>query len=413
MTDAALAPAPAAAPIEPSTAAPNPAEVSLPKAESTDQIQRGQPESDQGRKSLDEIIKGASDKAEKQAQEKEAAKPPVKAKEDAPKAEAKPKEPAKEPVKAKEEPVEARERGPDGKFVSDKPKEPAQQQAQTTPQGERQPWHEPPSRFSQDAKANWETAHESVKAETHRMAREFEQGYAKHKEDAEAFSEVREFGELAKQHGISLKQALTQYVGLDRSLKSQDPQQKLSAIKHVFEHAGVDPRQWAAALMNQKPDEVQSEQHQTIAALRNELAQIRQQVGSVAQSFQQQQQSTVMERVQAFAGDHPRFDELSSDISFFLKSDKVDQDLPPQERLSQAYQLAERLNPGPATHTPAPLTPEPFQPAPLNPAGSKSIAGAPANGSDPTIPPRNRSGGKGQHPSIDDALKRAQARLAS
>lgn len=50
------------------------------------------------------------------------------------------------------------------------------------------------------------------------------------------------------------------------------------------------------------------------------------------------------EAVTKFAAENPRFEELSDDIAFFLKSGRT-------KDLAEAYRLAERLNPVPASHS--------------------------------------------------------------
>lgn len=313
-----------------------------------------------------------------------------------PKVEAKP-EAKVEPKEAKAEPkVEAKpevKAEPRGETKTEAP--------ETRPDA---PYREPPSRFSPDAKTAWETAPDPVKAEVHRAIKELEQGHQKYKADAEAYSEVREYAELAKKHGTTVKQALDNYIGIERKLQ-QDPVAGLEQIVANLNLKAPDGRPLslhdvAAHILNQSPDEQASRQSSTIQQLNAKIAQLEQMVGGVTQSIQQQQATATNAEVAAFAKDHPRFEELSEDIAFFLQSDKVPAHLTPRERLSEAYKLAERLNPASVASAPATaVTP----PAPLNPAGQKSITGSPATGSNPA--PR-----KGPAPSLDDAIERAFAR---
>ncbi len=117
----------------------------------------------------------------------------------------------------------------------------------------------------------------------------------------------------------------------------------------------------------------------------------------------QQRVQTVQQQIDDFAKTHPRVAELEADMAFFLKSGRA-------KDLSEAYDLAERLNPAPkpsAAHTgnqPALAQTQAPAPAPVNPAGQKSISGAPTTGSNPV-------GMKGPTPSIREALKNAKARV--
>jgi len=309
----------------------------------------------------------------------------------------------------KAEPPKEAQRAPDGKFAAkdqpepkvEAPKVEAKPAPPTAPDS---PHREAPSRFSPDAKTAWEAAPEPVKAEVHRAIRELEQGYQKNKADAEAYSELREYADLAKQHNTTIKNALQNYVGIERRLQ-QDP---IGGLEQIVSNLGLKApdgrpltlQDIAAHVLNQSPDEQSARQSATIQNLNAKIAQLEQMVGGVTQTIQQQQEQATQAEVAAFAKDHPRLNELSEDIAFFLHSGKVPAHLAPRERLSEAYQLAERLNPAPAASAPAPvaaITP----PAPLNPAGQKSISGAPSAGSNPAR--------KGPAPSLDEALDKAFA----
>lgn len=275
-----------------------------------------------------------------------------------------------------------------------------------------------PSRFDDAAKAEWDAAPESIKGAVHRTIRELEQGHQKYKGDAEAFNEVREYHEMARKGGTDLKTALTKYVGMENELR-RDP---IAGLQAVIANLGLKGpngqpatlRDIAAHVLNQKPDQIASRQEATISQLNQQISELKQQIGGVTQHIQQQRVSGLESDVASFQADpnHSRFDELAPDIKFFLESGRVDASLPPKERLSEAYKLAERLNPvasaasANGAHTPTiPLaqtqTPTP---TPANPAGQKSVSGAPSTGSDPA--PRNN----GPVPSIREALKRGAAR---
>ena len=107
----------------------------------------------------------------------------------------------------------------------------------------------------------------------------------------------------------------------------------------------------------------------------------------------------------SFAKAQPRFDELSDadlehSIQNLLKMPGMVPQGPPEQRLAKAYELADRLNPSASRSSP--LVPEH---RPANGAGTKSIAGSPANGSDPSGPAK-----KGKHFSIDESLDHAFAK---
>jgi len=304
--------------------------------------------------------------------------------------------------KAKPVETEARQRDDTGKFAAkepvegqDKPKEATETaKAADTPDKQSAPFRDPPKRFSEDAKAAWETAPDPVKAEVHRAMRELEGGIEKYRAEYEP---IKPYADLAKQHGTSVKDALDRYTGLEKMLGSQDQNEKFAGLQQVFDYAGINPREFAAQLMGQTPEQGAVQQDNTIRELRQELAAIKQQLGGVSTSMQERQQQEVLSSVQQFAADKPRFDELAEDIVFFLTSGRT-------QDLQEAYQLAERLNPAPAPQPALAQT----QPEPTPEAhtlkGSKSVSGAPSNGaSRPNAQPSS---------SIKEALKRAAAQAS-
>jgi hypothetical protein len=272
--------------------------------------------------------------------------------------------------------IEPKPRDDSGKFA--KPVQDAQASPPVDPNAKpvaEQPakpsaFHEAPKRFSDDAKANWATAPEPVRAEIHRAVKELETGLSQYKEVVEP---LKPYLDLAKQNNTTIDKALNQYIGLERALTSTDVNQKLSGIEEVFRHAGISPRDYAAHILNQSPDQVSSQQDATIRELRQELAGLKQQVGTVTQTFQQQREQSTLTEINKFAEANPRFEELADDIAFFMKSGRA-------ADLSEAYQLAERLNPAPAQATAAPVIPALLD-ANAQTKGSKSISGAPTQGS--------------------------------
>lgn len=275
--------------------------------------------------------------------------------------------------------TEGPRRGPDGKFL---PKEAAEEVPATPAVATTETakpltsFVEPPGRFSPDAKAAWKDAPESVRAEVHRALKELETGHQKYKADAEAFADVGEFADLAAQSGTTLKQAMANYVGIEKRLRS-DP---VGGLERICQNLGLSLRDVAAHVMGQKPEANASRQDGVIRELRNEIAQLRQSVGGVTKTIEQQRTDAVMASVAEFAAkpEHSRFEELSEDIKFFIGSGRT-------KDLSEAYRLAERLNPAPAVATNVPASTQVPAPDPQaqTPKGQLSLAGAPSSGSNP------------------------------
>lgn len=360
---------------------------------------------DPNKRPLREALEKASQQSREKIEKAEKDAPPKPSKEPS---KEQPKAPAKaEPAPKVEGPNPfAAQRGEHGHFA---PREAPAQEPAPAPQAAPQapaadapaaPHHVAPSRFHDEAKAGWETTPEPVKAETHRALRELESGIEEHRKRWEP---IKPFHELATQNGTDIPSALNRYVAFEMALK-QNP---VEGLAHIARDMGFDLKQVAAHILKQ-PAPTPDAQSQTIARLEARIGQLSQQVSGVTGTIQNQQQEAVRSQVNDFASSeqYARFDELSEDIAFFLQSGKVPDDLPPQERLSQAYALAERLNPAPAKAQAAPVSPAPPAP-PLNPAGQKSISGAPATGSSPAPEKPAKT------PSLRESLLRANKRVSA
>lgn len=276
----------------------------------------------------------------------------------------------------------------------------ATDQTQATAQKSR---YESPKRFSSDAAAtaDWEKVPESVQAAVHRVQREMEEGITKYKSSHDRYETVREFDEIARSNGYELKDSLKKVVDIEQAF-ARNP---VEGFQHICNHFGINMRALAAHITGQKAEDVQVQQEGTISELRRELADLKQQITGVSTGFQQQQTASTSKEVEAFAAQagNERFYDLMDDIAFFLKSDKIDTNLPPLERLKAAYQLADRLNPDPNAK-PASAQASDAEKEALaaqTRKGEKSITGAPSAGSDPAR--REPSS------SVKDSLKRAFA----
>jgi hypothetical protein len=118
-------------------------------------------------------------------------------------------------------------------------------------------------------------------------------------------------------------------------------------------------------------------------------------VGTVHQTFQQQQQKEVVGYVEGFAKANPRFDELSRHDLKVNLPDLIRRGYD----LETAYEIADRANPGPA---PEPQTLAPTTPAPQTRKSSLSVQGAPGSNPGSTRIVAN---------STQDAIARAAAEL--
>jgi len=236
---------------------------------------------------------------------------------------------------------------------------------------------EAPTRFSPDAKAAWKDVPDPVKGEVSRAVRELEAGI---REYQQVFEPLKPFYQLAQEKGVEVHEALKNYVAVDQALVSKDPQERLATIEHLLEIAGISPREYAAYISGQPADQTLTQNDQTILELRQEIANLKNQLGGVSQSIHQRREDETLRQVEAFAEANPRLREPEfQKVVFRLLQTQMAPDL------QGAYDMAMLLNPAPAqVAQPAASTaanPRPGAAQTRN--GNLSITGAPGSGSDP------------------------------
>jgi len=250
--------------------------------------------------------------------------------------------------------------------------------------------NEPPSRFSADAKAEWQDAPQALRDEVNRLERELSAGLEKYKDDAARFEEFRQLSDTLNQRGQRFQDVLGHYVGIEQLL-AQDP---VAGFEQIAHNLGTDFQSIASHYLDRSPDEVSAARDVEINALRSEVARLQERLGGVTTSMADQRTQQAISQINAFKADRPRFDELSDDIAFFLQTGKaVD--------LQNAYEMAERLNPAAlpaADFEPVHNRSEPAVQTRLK--TPLSVDGGPGSGSNPT----NRKSPKTPEDAVDDAF---------
>lgn len=326
--------------------------------------------------SLNESIDRAFDRSAKDQEAKAAAKEAKEPKVD-PKADAKD---APKPKDDKE--PQPRE---NGRFAAKDQKDAPAAPAAAPKTEQPKPSHtaeDAPARFTETARQKWHQADPEIRGEVLRMQRELTDGYQKHKAKAEAFGDYEELDNIAKQHGKKGADVFREYYQMEQALQKNP----IAGLNEICSRLGLSLRDVAAHVMGQTPDQQASQQDATIRELREQVKTLSEQIGGVTKTVQQQQHDAVQGEVAKFAAGHPRFEELADDIAMFMQSGRA-------KDLSEAYDMAERLNPAPAK--PAPAAEAKIDPPAQPDKGQKSIHGAP--GSDST--PRKRVA-----KSLDEAL---------
>lgn len=243
------------------------------------------------------------------------------------------------------------------------------------PLADNAPFREPPPRMNDAGKADWAGTPEAVRAEVHRMHNEFGQAFQRYRGDAEAFQPIRQYHEMARQQGTTLERAVGNYVQMEMKLRA-DPIGGLDAIVNNLnlkrpDGSRVTLRDVAAHVLNQSP-----EQHKLVAqsnmqsAQSHQIGQLHQTVNTLAQHLQHVQQKEQFREtraaIDAFASQHPRFDELA---------DLIQQELQLGFELPVAYRRAEMLRPAstaPQTRNTSAQTRPPA-------TTDRSISGAPSS----------------------------------
>lgn len=263
-----------------------------------------------------------------------------------------------------------RPRGPDGKFIArdaeaatDKPQDGQKAQAEGKPaEGEKTPLSEPPARFSADAKAAWKDVPESVRGEVRRAMTEMERGIQQYQQ---ALDPLKPYMEQARRSGTTIDAALKSYVAMENTLR-QNP---AAGLRALAQNLGMTPADMASLLTGQAAEGDQTAQRENVR-MQQYIGQLQQKIEQLEQSFTATRQQTIEESVTKFAREHPRFDELSTEIVRLLETGYA-------ADLEEAYEKAERLNPAPQPAAPP-------QPAPTpQPRPARSVTGAPNAGSNP------------------------------
>jgi hypothetical protein len=210
------------------------------------------------------------------------------------------------------------------------------------------------------ARAAWATTPPAIKAEVNRRFSELQSGIERYRSEVEP---LRRFDQQAKASGTTLAAALESYTAIEQAI-ARNPVEGLDLI---CRNLGTDIRTVAAHIAGQpapEPNAQVAQMRQQMSAMQREL-----------QAFRAEKASTVEKQVTDFAAEHPRFEELTQEIAWLLKTGGA-------RDLADAYRKADLLNPIPAAaaQTSAAVSPAP---QPQKPSGPVSIKGAPSSGSNP------------------------------
>lgn len=338
----------------------------------------------------------AFDEAEAASKAEKEAKPDDKTKLEA----EKPKAEVKNPAEAKvAEPVKAEAKPDAEQSAAEKPANGQETNERRQSEGQHR---EPPARFLPEARDKWGPTPHVVKAEIHRVMAEMEQERETTRAAVEAYESVKEYDEMAKSSGTTMKAAMANYVAIDKLL-NENP---VAGIAHILKTVGITPQQYAEHVMkNPQAAQAPMPQRQQVQQPPNpEIQALKQQVQALTSQSVSAQARPIIE---AFAAKNPDYYQLQPHIAKVLKFGIVEElfgtGLSPEQKLAEAYRMVGG-RPAPS-HDNAVLTSQADSQAPIAPArsvdpdGQKSVRGAPSAGQTTTQRPKFKSN--------RDALERA------
>jgi len=298
-------------------------------------------------------------------------------------------------AKAEEKPEKAR--GNDGKFAKgdgDKPDakavegeaaKPATERAgqDDTRQSEGRKHTEPPARFLPEARTKWANVPNEVKTEVHRVTAEYDAELERVRPAAEAYESVKEYDEMAKSAGTTMKDAMRNYVEIDKLLLSNPAQ----GFARIMQSIGITPQQLVQEI-TKNPQAFQ-------LAPQQPSPQPQQQVSPEVQRLQQENQElrhdaivrAAQPIIDAFAADHADFSEKWPTMQAIIRSGVITElygtGLTPAQRLAEAYRMAGGNAPSQSAPQALPDHSDASAARPAKPdAGTKSVRGAPNDGDD-------------------------------
>ena len=293
----------------------------------------------------------------------------------------------------------------DGRQVQGQGQQSVVQNYEPLPEGA--PFRQPPQRFSEQAKADWNGAPESVRGAVHQLARQFQGAYEKYRGDHEVMNELRPFHEMATKQGTTLARALNNYYSIEQKIRGDvfggfDTLVRNLRLTHD-DGSPVTFRDVAYTYLNMTPEQQQITQQQNVqTASQQQIGQLYETVNKLAQNFSQlqyeKQFDSNLNKVDKFAEERPRFAELAGLIK---------QEIDLGFTLEQAYNRACLLRPTQAAQTRT-------QSAQTR---RTSISGAPDGGKPSNTRPsdgRSQANGEAkQHPTRREALAKAMRRASN
>lgn len=337
---------------------------------------------EEGKSSIGDTMRAELDKvraAEKAEADKLKAEPKVE------------KPPVKESVEpAKPEPTSAQAQPDAAASEAQAKAAPAQPE---TPPSTGKPYEQPPESVAPAARAKWANVPHELKQEWHRIDAAYKESVAEYQEDRKFRTDLREYEEMSKKVGVSVKDALGRYVDYDKRLNDANPMTRAKTVLELMVNSKVDPVAFAREIIKNE-HAFAGQQQLGPQAPDPMMMQVMQKVEQISQRFEQQEMQAkaapLQQTVEQWALDKPDFLSLQEDIAEILQSGIIQKRYPglaTEDLLTEAYRRAGGSHLSPAGTQPLAVAPSPEPEAPMRPvnpdAGKKSITGAPTGGKTP------------------------------
>lgn len=248
----------------------------------------------------------------------------------------------KEPVEEDNEPEPKKEPKPKKEPVKEKePKVKAEKASETdeadpeTDEGEdkgKSDTIERPASWKKDMQPTWDAMSKEAKEYVIQREEQMKQGLVKDRDDAILGRTMRDtlapYSSLLKAQGIPEKQMVQNLLGAHYKLSTASMPERKEAFAKLAQSYGI---KFDGTGQSQEIDPIVNNLTTKINRLESYLTQTQ-------QAAQQAAQAKVVSEVDAFASEHPYFDDVENEIAIFLEGDK-------NLTLKQAYEKAIWANP--------------------------------------------------------------------
>lgn len=194
----------------------------------------------------------------------------------------------------------------------------------------------PPNSWKKEAKAEWLRVPPAVQQEISRREADFHKGIEQYRDTANFGHSIRQvldpYMPVMQRLGVQPDQAIAGLLAADAKLRFGSPEEKVQYFAHLANEYGID----LGKAQEFKPAPMDP----TIAALKNELWELKSHIQSQQNLGQQQEEASLYSEIDRFAADpaHPHFEAVRGHMAALLQAQLA-------TSLEDAYAQAVYANP--------------------------------------------------------------------